>query len=84
MDLEYDNVELNQPDSSKPEVDKPDIDEANKPEMKNEPLEKKVCMHYAWSQTTVLNCTYIKQEGIFSSSIYLPDARYVLVGNRKN
>ena len=82
MDLEYDNVELNQPDSSKPEVDKPDIDEANKPEMKNEPLEKKVCMHYAWSQTTVLNCTYIKQEGIF----FLIDlfARYVLVGNRKN
>ena len=57
MDLEYDNVELNQPDvdktdMNKPDVDKPDInkpviDEANKPEMKNEPLEKKVCMHYA-------------------------------------
>ena len=30
-----------------PDVDKQDIDEANKPEMKNEPLEKKVCMHYA-------------------------------------
>merc|ERR550532_3241515 len=37
LDLEYDNVELN-----KPEMNKPDIDEANKPEMKNEPLEKKV------------------------------------------
>ena len=32
---------------NKPDVDKPDIDEANKPEMKNEPLEKKVCTMYA-------------------------------------
>ena len=36
-----------------PDVDKQDIDEANKPEMKNEPLEKKVCMHYAWTQIKV-------------------------------
>jgi len=47
LDLEYDNVELNKPDMNKADVDKPDmkkpdIDEANKPEMKNEPLEKKV------------------------------------------
>ena len=44
---------MNKADVDKPDMKNPDIDEANKPEMKNEPLEKKVCMHYAWTQITV-------------------------------
>ena len=54
---DVDKPDMNKPDVDKPDmnkpVDKPDIDEANKPEMKNEPLEKKVCMHYAWTQIKV-------------------------------
>ena len=57
---------MNKPDVEKPDMNKPDIDEANKPEMKNEPLEKKVCMAYALCMISNYSiCTYIAGLNLF-------------------